>query len=502
MAESAKTLIPLRHRPWQRGLPIRVSQTLPGELAGVERLKMLTQSYRSQTSKNSPPTTQDSDRTQVLLTVADISKAMVPPAALRISERPRRLKLPTQKDQLLDLRHRITADLAGTAHELKQSLELAQTQHAALGEQTLEQLGMKVHDAALRLLTWHMRLWTTRRLAGSMGGTYLASSPERWRASWCPSRPLGSAATTSRLRSNARLTIRPGRERHADERLGPVPLPPGVSRDFSLEAWADWANSAGPWLDKAKEERNRIIKLVDKEHRLRAAQAFRHLLASNPKKAHAVIAGKGASAGITALRRPDGTLATSQDEAASLAHSFYQEQAAAPATCLQPWMLPWQDICFDGFDLVAEPLQPGTQAPDYTDLIADRTRFMRIVHHLANGKAAGPDGVPNEVLKYLSEETLDCLHLWIQVIFKTAQTPACMKQSTTVLLHKKGDPTSLSNYRPICLINTLGKLYTALLADCMQDFCDQFGILSASQEGFRRGKSTSRQLQLVVNALI
>ena len=83
---------------------------------------------------------------------------------------------------------------------------------------------------------------------------------------------------------------------------------------------------------------------MDKEHWLRAAQAFRHLLASNPKKAHAVIAGKGASAGITALRRPDGTLATSQDEMASLAHSFFQEQAAAPATCLRPWMLPWQDL--------------------------------------------------------------------------------------------------------------------------------------------------------------
>ena len=307
--------------------------------------------------------------------------------------------------------------------------------------------------------------------------------------------------TAARDACVARLTIRPGRERHADERLGPVPLPPGVSRDFSLEAWADWANSAGPWLDTAKKERNRVIKLVDKEHRLRAAQAFRHLLASNPKKAHAVIAGKGASAGITALRRPDGTLATSQDEMASLAHSFFQEQAAAPATCLQPWMLPWQDICFDGFDLVAEPLESGTQAPDFVDLIAGRTRFMEIVHHLANGKAAGPDGLPNEVLKYLSEEMLDCLHLWIQVIFKTAQTPACMKQSTTVLLHKKGDPTLLSNYRPICLIVTLGKLYTALLADCMQDFCDQFGILTASQEGFRRGKSTSCQLQLVVIAL-
>ena len=230
-------------------------------------------------------------------------------------------------------------------------------------------------------------------------------------------------------------------------------------------------------------------------------ELFRRLFATDRKRAHAVIAGKGAQAGITGLRRPDGALATSQQELASLAHRFFSEQAAAPSGPSGPQEPPWQDPGFDTFAPAAEPLEPAAQVPSFEDMIADRSRFMKIVHRLANGKAPGPDEVPNEVLKYMSEEMLECLHLWIQVIFKTAETPACMKESTTLLLHKKGDAALLSNYRPICLINTLGKLYTALLADCMQDFCDQFGILSASQEGFRRGKSTSRQLQLVVNAL-
>ena len=77
-----------------------------------------------------------------------------------------------------------------------------------------------------------------------------------------------------------------------------------------------------------------------------------------------------------------------------------------------------------------------------------------------------------------------------------------MKQSTTVLLHKKDDPTSLKNYRPICLRNTVGKLYTGLLAECMQELCDHYGILTAGQEGFRKGKGTARQLELVTNFLV
>ena len=194
-------------------------------------------------------------------------------------------------------------------------------------------------------------------------------------------------------------------------------------------------------------------------------------------------------------------LTTSQQGMLDLAHSFFQQQASGLAPCAKDEPLPWQDASLDAFSLSTGALQPGVLPLDFQALMEDRSRFDRHIRHLANGKAAGPDEVPNEVLKYLSEDLLECLHLWIVLTFRSGRTPACMKQSTTVLLHKKGDPAELNNYRPICLSNTLGKLYTGMLADCMQDFSDHHGILTAGQEGFRRGRGTSRQLQLVVNTL-
>ena len=40
-------------------------------------------------------------------------------------------------------------------------------------------------------------------------------------------------------------------------------------------------------------------------------------------------------------------------------------------------------------------------------------------------------------------------------------------QTVLVLLYKKEDPLSIENHRPIALADTLIKLYTGLLTDCM-----------------------------------
>ena len=127
------------------------------------------------------------------------------------------------------------------------------------------------------------------------------------------------------------------------------------------EEWIAWARTAEKWLKAAKERRARLIGTVDAGHKRRLKDLFRCLFATDCKRAHAVIAGKGAQAGITGLHRPDGTLTTSRQELASLAHRFFSEQAAALSDPSGPQEPPWQDICFDGFDLVAEPLQPGAR---------------------------------------------------------------------------------------------------------------------------------------------
>ena len=82
-----------------------------------------------------------------------------------------------------------------------------------------------------------------------------------------------------------------------------------------------------------------------------------------------------------------------------------------------------------------------------------------------------------------------------------ATAPANFKESNTILLFKKGDPLRLENYRPICLANTIAKLYTSLITNCLAQYADHFDMLSYSQEGFRSKRSTDRQIQLVHNII-
>jgi len=61
------------------------------------------------------------------------------------------------------------------------------------------------------------------------------------------------------------------------------------------------------------------------------------------------------------------------------------------------------------------------------------------------------------------------------------------KESCTVLLHKKG--SVFSNWTPIALDNTLYKLWTGMVTQCLAQHAEHFDIMSSTQEGFKAQKS-------------
>ena len=93
------------------------------------------------------------------------------------------------------------------------------------------------------------------------------------------------------------------------------------------------------------------------------------------------------------------------------------------------------------------------------------------------------------------------LFLFFKHCYKQKQIPASWKTSLTVLLHKKGNPSLLTNHRPIALANTIYKLYTSTLTSILLAYGERHQILHDSQEGFRAERGTSRQLQVLIAAL-
>lgn len=81
----------------------------------------------------------------------------------------------------------------------------------------------------------------------------------------------------------------------------------------------------------------------------------------------------------------------------------------------------------------------------------------------------------------------------------TGVFPESLKQVTIVPVYKKGNIHSPSNYRPITLINTIGKIFDKFLHKRLFDFISNYSaLLSENQHGFRPQHST----MTILNKLI
>ena len=255
--------------------------------------------------------------------------------------------------------------------------------------------------------------------------------------------------------------------------------------------WTAWAKSAQAGLASLQKtclqyEHEAAIKAKEND-----TKAFQHLFATEQKKANKRLKDNTSNRQITALQDSAGGLANTQQGLLQVAHNFFAAQAAAPTEVSPGGPLPWEDVNLDAFYLTDQTTQPGAHVLDLHALISNPALFHDLVRHLAHGKAAGPDGIPNEIIKYLPKQLLSCIHLLFILMYKSGSIPAFCKDSNMVLLYKKAEPTRLESYRPITLAHILSKLYTSLLSTTMYDFVAHHDILSDSQEGFHPNKGTS-----------
>jgi hypothetical protein len=115
------------------------------------------------------------------------------------------------------------------------------------------------------------------------------------------------------------------------------------------------------------------------------------------------------------------------------------------------------------------------------------TDLETCIHRLSSRKAPGPDGIPNEVWECLSYENncilLECFNkCWNERTF-----PDEWSHITIAPIFKKGDKSIPDNYRPICLVNTVFKLYTSMLSDRLSQWCERNRKVSCSQPAYRKG---------------
>lgn len=110
---------------------------------------------------------------------------------------------------------------------------------------------------------------------------------------------------------------------------------------------------------------------------------------------------------------------------------------------------------------------------------------------MKTNKTPGPDGVPNEILKKIVKlKPKPVINMYNKCITQGC-FPATWKTTRLVLIRKGNKPLDdPSSYRPLCILNTSGKLLEKIIDTRIRDFLESNNCLSANQFGFRNGRST------------
>lgn len=124
------------------------------------------------------------------------------------------------------------------------------------------------------------------------------------------------------------------------------------------------------------------------------------------------------------------------------------------------------------------------------------------VGQLAPRKAPGPDGIPAEVLGIVAKKRPEILLNLYNTCLVEGVFSKDWKTARLILIDKNkgGDPSLPSSYRPLSLLNTLGKLFEMLLRPRIQQAVQEAGGLNDRQYGFRKGRSTIGAIQKVVDS--
>jgi exonuclease III len=118
-------------------------------------------------------------------------------------------------------------------------------------------------------------------------------------------------------------------------------------------------------------------------------------------------------------------------------------------------------------------------------------------------KAPGPDTIPNKVWRTLT--TVPILIQALKALFnsciRVGYNPQHFQTSTTVVLRKAAprDFRLPKSYRPIALLNTLGKILESIIALRISWALEEQGLLPKGHLGGRKGVSADHAFQLILD---
>ena len=122
-----------------------------------------------------------------------------------------------------------------------------------------------------------------------------------------------------------------------------------------------------------------------------------------------------------------------------------------------------------------------------------------MLNNINPNKAPGPDGIHGKVLKNCATSIAQPLSILFNLSYRTGQIPNEWKSANVVPVFKKGDKSSVENYRPISLTCLVMKIFERCIRDELMLKCND--LLDKRQHGFLPKMSCTTQMVPFVESL-
>ena len=134
---------------------------------------------------------------------------------------------------------------------------------------------------------------------------------------------------------------------------------------------------------------------------------------------------------------------------------------------------------------------------EFTSIMEGEVR--KAIGEMKSGTSPGLDGITAEALRWACNHLVSPLTRLFNDIISNTVIPGCFGDSKTILLHKKGDPREIKNYRPISLLSVVYKCFTKVLNNRMQPQLD--AAQDIEQAGFLARRSTIDQIHAITQLI-
>lgn len=121
-------------------------------------------------------------------------------------------------------------------------------------------------------------------------------------------------------------------------------------------------------------------------------------------------------------------------------------------------------------------------------------KVEKLIDDLQCNKAPGIDQIRVQDIKYVKCQISQILANFINMCAVKGVYPDTLKKSLIRPIYKQGSHLDYSNYRPIAILSVVNKIMEKVMMQQISEFLEHNKIISDTQHGFRKGRSTSTAL--------